>query len=673
MKNGFFLSGMFVCILITFIAFNTECIVAQVQNESAPLWAVGTPHGVVLQWTIPDYLDLPQVYSVQRSPIGKKRYTTIGTVSRVGVQEWSPLLLPESRSKLLSLVTSAESQYHTAERRTAILKLRDLAYLNPEPYLFILGLTFSDTTARPWNQYDYAIFVGGVKICEAKNVTASRAIQPKPPETIVAKPSSNAVHFVWSIKDGFQSGVRGYNVYRHDGIRNAYKRINQSPIITINRDEDAYSYSLFEDLGLANSSIYLYYITSLDVFGNESQPSSIISATPDNYPPQTPPIITETRISGDSIVVKWTHNTARRTKGYNVYRSFLGSSSKYRINEKPLSAFARSFSDIPRNLQVDFVSYSITAIDNQGVESKTSFEYSSAVPDIQMPEPPGYVQSQTAYKQVSLFWTKSVSEDVLGYEITRAKSAYSLDILPKIGFIKDSTYVDYLPDEDGNAPHWYRIRAVDRRGNISSWTPAIIAVGMNGTLPHPPTIVVSRGSFRKAEIEWSPSLSNSIKGYHINRYDDTTSTPITITKEELSPSTLSFEDHTIRPGRAYWYEVVAVDTSYTFSPPSNRVAVYCGDKFSLRAPYIHTLTTTEAGVKIEWRWAVQEIPFGNVIVERSNDGKKFVQISPAIPASNGMYIDESSMSYERYYYRLRFKAPSGIVSDPSTSELMIAR
>ena len=55
----------------------------------------------------------------------------------------------------------------------------------------------------------------------------------------------------------------------------------------------------------------------------------------------------------------------------------------------------------------------------------------------------------------------------------------------------------------------------------------------------------------------------------------------------------------------------------------------------------------------------------DIVVERSRDGKRFVQISPLIPSEEARYPDNAVTTGETYYYRLRARNKSGVWSSPS--------
>ncbi|MBL7973445.1 MAG: hypothetical protein JNJ85_00940, partial [Candidatus Kapabacteria bacterium] len=271
--------------------------------------------------------------------------------------------------------------------------------------------------------------------------------------------------------------------------------------------------------------------------------------------------------------------------------------------------------------------------------------------------------------KVRLWWTKSTDADINGYELARSYEQYAKYSIISPTVILDSMFVDILPTNSNATNMWYRLRAVDRHGNVSQWSQPLPTYSHSILNIQPPEGLTAVGNRKTVELTWQPSTSTNGLGYYINRYSDTTLTPITLNLNPLNWIENSFIDRTIAEGKTYWYEIVSIDSNYILSPPSNRVVVLCGDKFSLRAPYIDTLATTSQGVFITWKWRIHDIPFGELIIERSSDGEHYYPISSLIPTSQNKYTDVSANKGERYYYRLRFKAVTGIVSEPSSPEL----
>lgn len=650
-----------------------SCIKLFALTPPTKVWAVGTASGVTLQWTVPTQQTLPTSYTIQRSPTGKNRYTTIGTVHRLNDNEWMPIVLPANKDTLASILSRASNKNIPSYlQQLASERLYTMALLAPEPYLFILGLSYSDTTARSGSSYDYIIVANNEKIAEIKGVAAFKRLPPKSAVAISAKPGDHCIRFSWSIKDNFQKGIRGYNIYRQQEQSTIFKKLTPTPIVTILRDEDAYAYSYFEDYAVENGKKYQYYLTSVDVFGVESEPSEIISSIPANIPPPLTPRITSIVSGRDSVTIDWEKNTSTIVRGFNVYRSIIGSGMKYKLNARPLPPYTTRYVDKPENLPADYVSYSLTTIDNSGIEGRSSFDYITPVPDFSSPDSPDYFQSQTYGNEVRLSWTTSIAKDIKMYELSRSGAKNGeYAVIGNVAY--DSVFKDVLSSAQMQYPQWYRIRAVDRRGNVSNWSSPLVATTSYTAIPSPPELVDAVSNGKRITLEWHPSPSKKVSGYYINRFEDTLSTPVTLNAEPLPARETRYIDTRVESDKTYWYELVSIDSMYNFSAPSKRITAYCGSRTTLRAPFIDSLTVQPSdAVSITWRWSVEEAPQGEVIIERSKDGIRYSAIGFPIPSTNGRYIDNSVVKGERYYYRLRYRNQSGITSEPSTPELMPA-
>ncbi len=643
---------------------------ANAEIKHSDFWATGTSVGVSLQWNIPQGYLLPSYYTVLRSANGKKRYTQIGKVYRLQNREWFSIVLPGNRDTLTSLIQTASNEViEHPQQQSAITTLNHLAAMTPEPYLLIMGLSFSDTTCRQNVSYDYILLADNKKVAELTNIIGFKRTPPRTPVQTFAKELDGSVKFTWSIRGNRTAGIRGYNIYKVNQNTKLPNKINNSLITTILLDEDAYNYSFFEDIGLENNRLYLYYITSVDVFGYESAFSEAISAIPQKTQILIAPTIKSVTNFNENVQLEWEKSQDNRVQGYNVYRSIVGSGLKFKLNKYPLPNYTTSYTDSPGDLPTNFITYSLTVIDKKGQESRTSFDYETPIPDSKSPNLTGFFQCQQTDGKVRLWWTKSTDADINGYELARSYEQYAKYSIISPTVILDSMFVDILPTNSNATNMWYRLRAVDRHGNVSQWSQPLPTYSHSILNIQPPEGLTAVGNRKTVELTWQPSTSTNGLGYYINRYSDTTLTPITLNLNPLNWIENSFIDRTIAEGKTYWYEIVSIDSNYILSPPSNRVVVLCGDKFSLRAPYIDTLATTSQGVFITWKWRIHDIPFGELIIERSSDGEHYYPISSLIPTSQNKYTDVSANKGERYYYRLRFKAVTGIVSEPSSPEL----
>jgi endoglucanase len=189
---------------------------------------------------------------------------------------------------------------------------------------------------------------------------------PAAPTGLSAAAGNSMVSLNWN--DNNESDLAGYNIYRSITSGSAYSKLNSSIVTTsdyIDYDVDGYV-------------TYYYIVTAVDVYINESNDSSEVSATPtDTIPPSAPTNLTATAGNG-MVSLNWNDNTEFDLAGYNIYRSTTSGGGYSKLNGPILST-----SDYIDNSVVNGTTYYyiVKAIDTSSNESGPSGEV-SATPHI---------------------------------------------------------------------------------------------------------------------------------------------------------------------------------------------------------------------------------------------------------------------------------------------------
>jgi fibronectin type 3 domain-containing protein len=134
------------------------------------------------------------------------------------------------------------------------------------------------------------------------------ATPPSIPGTLTAQvDSSSAISLNWTAATD-KVGVTGYEIFRNGGF-----------IATTTTTS-------YQDANLAPSTIYTYTVRARDAAGNESMPSTSVSATtlalPDTTPPSIPSEITGTMLPTSAVALSWEDSTDNvQVAGYHVMRN----------------------------------------------------------------------------------------------------------------------------------------------------------------------------------------------------------------------------------------------------------------------------------------------------------------------------------------------------------------
>ncbi|MCX7930886.1 MAG: hypothetical protein N2663_09250 [Chlorobi bacterium] len=286
---------------------------------------------------------------------------------------------------------------------------------------------------------------------------------------------------------------------------------------------------------------------------------------------------------------------------------------------------------------------------------------------------PLMIEGKGEVGQARLRWMKSPSSEVWGYEVARSM------FLPDSGLtivslepVTDTTFVETLPLASVPITYWYRIRAVDRRGNTSPWSLPVRVVLPDVVPPQRPQLEEAVPGDGIITLRWSqPQPERDVAGFFIYRRDDD-GNDVLLTRTGLPATARIYADSNVRAGVYYGYAVVAYDSAGNRSKPSRRITAKCYDLRTPPVPEVDTLIVTTDGITITWHY-VGYVPEGTVaIVERSSNGETYTPISPLLPATVWRYTDGSAEITEAYYYRIVLRSPAGIYGKPSVARASAA-
>ncbi|NVJ59418.1 MAG: endonuclease [Gammaproteobacteria bacterium] len=183
---------------------------------------------------------------------------------------------------------------------------------------------------------------------------------PSAPVDLVALGGELQVELNWSAN--LESDLDGYRVYRSDDGGASFRLVQTDLTLTNN----------FTDTSVAASTSYSYYITAVDLAGNESVASLVVSATTndavDSEAPLAPVGLTADNYRRD-VSLNWDANSESDLAGYNVYRRDLRSGDLVKINNELLltTSFDTRLPSWWRTYE-----YVVTAVDTSGNESTSS-------------------------------------------------------------------------------------------------------------------------------------------------------------------------------------------------------------------------------------------------------------------------------------------------------------
>jgi len=564
-------------------------ITAFSQLDQCYLWANPDQDGVVLRWTFCIDSVLPSnSYTILRREKDQSDYVAIGTSSAISIDKWREFSTINSKTldtirRLIDV--SVDSRKTKDVRKKAFISLQKLHLLRPEQYARLFGLFFVDTTASSKKSYDYKIEYNQKEVAQLENVSL-RYLEAKTVRNFQVQSLTNAIRLQWKLFNDFPRGILGYIVYKKSPETFDFIRQPQIHYVFNSTDTELLDFTI-EDRNVFPGVRYTYAITPIDVFGREGLRSDTMSVIARSTDDDKIPNNFIASFVGDSVVLSWEKPKVPLVNGYHIYRYPTNNKEeKVRITKNPINADTKSFVDKPMGQLTDFFSYVITTINNNGVESATSSEQKIALPNTAAPDMPNYLTTQGIRKGIILSWQRSKAKDVIGYELFRSESEDGEFYPVETMVVKDTFYVDIIASNEKATTFWYQVRAVDRFGNKSSLTLVTPGFAVGSSTPKSVQLQDAFIKEDKVVLQWTNEQNQKTQGFWVNRYNDTSYSPITINSALIIGN--EFVDSSMLNKQQYWYEVIAVDSNFNYSQPSNRVFVDLRKTYSMKTRYVDT-------------------------------------------------------------------------------------
>ena len=246
-------------------------------------------------------------------------------------------------------------------------------------------------------------------------------------------------------------------------------------------DSSDLTFNWVDNKDLLNQTVYTYWVTSVDMSGNEGDARFIELQTGDDTPPNPPANIIQ-RIQDDQLILEWDPSLAQDVEWYKIYKG-LDSTSVSLYDS--INVDTRTYMDTIDDFSIQ-VFYRISAVDSaisnpiysydpalEGELSKSTLGYNI---DLTGPSKPIIESVYSANSIVQIDWATVLDPDLEYYNIYRGSHPDTVEIIDNTPAL-DSFYSDSTVKN--GILYYYFISGVDTSSNEGELSDLVIGTPFN--------------------------------------------------------------------------------------------------------------------------------------------------------------------------------------------------
>ena len=332
-----------------------------------------------------------------------------------------------------------------------------------------------------------------------------------------------------------------YGIYRREDGTDTYKFLKYS------------SYNYYTDSAVQDGKTYIYAVTAIDAFENESDKTE----TPAVYkhPDTQAPVLKSFRVIGEEKHREITTVRLYATDNRNVNR-FVITGKRENDTEKTIYEMVSGVNGYSKDVTIDTRKYEdgdyiLTAYAEDRAGNKSDEKTAKLIIDNTPPAVPENLHAEVTFTAIKLIWDKQTEEDLNEYVIQEKKANGSFVTIDHISSNKTQMVINGLKPGQKKT---YRMYAIDDVGNISDYSENITAETKEDMeKPSKVTARIVRNTGSSVMLSWTDAQDNvGVQKYNIYRDG------ILIAEEEKY---LSYIDKEVQANQTYQYQVAAIDES----------------------------------------------------------------------------------------------------------------
>ncbi|GIF13569.1 pectinesterase family protein [Actinoplanes teichomyceticus] len=450
----------------------------------------------------------------------------------------------------------------------------------------VTGTTYIDTGAPAGATAYYrltAVNAAGTSAPAAAWVAIPQdTTAPARPASLTLSAATGGITLTWAAVTG-AADLRGYLVYRAASSSGTYSLLTATPLTG----------TTYTDPTAPAGAASYYRVTAVDTTGNASTPATGSATRPVDTAaaPPVPAGFTAAAGSTGGVVLTWSANPAGTTTGYVVQRAPAASGPFTTLTATPVTGTTLTDAAAPAGTTSH---YRLIAV-NAGGSSAPATAAITLAADTRAPAAPSSAKAVVAAVGMTVSWAANRETDLAGYTVQKRNGdGVYVAYLPAAGAtFTGTTFTDPTITEGTGA--YFRIRAVDTTGNISSYSSVTAASPM--VKPATPTgLKAAPSATHGITLSWAANRESDLAGYTVTRSSSSGGSYVLIgtlpaAKAGTAPI---FTDTSAPRGVAQYYKLTALDLVGNVSATSAAAsATSVTDPVPLPIEYTHVYVAAD--------------------------------------------------------------------------------
>lgn len=377
------------------------------------------------------------------------------------------------------------------------------------------------------------------------------------------------------------------------------------------------------------------------------------------------------KIVADSLKAKisWTPEE-ERFYGVNIYKTSSVQNTKIKLNNHPImvSKIKDSlgkytypkvmFRDDSLKEGVKY-SYELTGVDFFGKETLPTMPFEIFIKDVTPPAPPSNLKDSVNNLTVILNWKNGNGSDIAGINIYRSNKSDGpyFKINTNLLYPNTTSFTDKVSKV---GPYYYYVASADFSGNEGKCEKIYVEVH-DIVPPSKPLMVLAKGDTAKIVLTWQKNTEKDLKGYLIFRSVNKSDKEKFVLLNSEPISINHYIDKLPKNAKNnFIYKIVAIDSSFNKSIPSEIAKAKMPDIVAPIPPYLKEVQSVEKYIIVNWLESKDGDLKGYNLYKSNYKNSGFAKINnKVILAKTTTYKDENIIKGINYYYYLTAIDSSG--------------